>query len=83
MMPLCMAAPGQELIVTGFRGGFGMRKRLADLGMNIGMDVKVVSMDPCGPLLVEIKGTRYAIGRGLAMHIFVEPVAVMSHYSNQ
>ncbi len=78
-MPLCMAAPGQQMIVTGFRGGFGMRRRLADLGLNIGMDVKVVSMDPAGPLLVEIKGARYAIGRGLAHHIFVEPIKVLNH----
>lgn len=80
-MPLCMATPGQKMIVSGFRGGFGMRRRLADLGLNIGMDVKVVSMDPVGPLLVEIKGARYAVGRGLAHHIFVEPVSVLHHQS--
>lgn len=78
-MPLSMASPGKRLIVTGFRGGLGMRKRLADLGLNIGIDIQIVSMHPCGPLLVEIKGARYAIGRGLAHHITVEPIAVANH----
>ncbi len=80
-MPLSMAVPGQQMIVTGFKGGFGMKRRLADLGLNIGMDVKIVLMDPAGPLLVEMKGTRYAIGRGLAHHIIVEPVKVLNHQS--
>ena len=76
MMPLSMAAPGERMIVSGIRGGFGMRKRMADLGLNVGMDVMVISSDYCAPLLVDLKGSRFAIDRRLAHHIFVEPTAV-------
>jgi len=72
MMPLSMAPEQINLEVTGFRGGFGMRRRLADLGFNIGMDVSVIVNQPTGPMVVAIKDSRFAISRGLAHHIFVE-----------
>lgn len=74
-MPLSMADTGRRMVVTAVHGGYGIRKRMADLGLNIGMDVTVVQSDCGAPLLVELKGSRYAIGRGLAHHIFVEPAA--------
>lgn len=74
-MPLSMAPSGERMIVTEVRGGCGIRKRMADLGLNIGMDVMVIHSEYGGPLLVDLKGTRYAIGRGLAHHILVEPGA--------
>lgn len=80
-MPLSMAASGEKMIVTEVRGGCGIRKRMADLGLNIGMDITIIQSDHQGPLLVDLKGTRYAIGRGLAHHIFVEPVP-LAHQSS-
>ncbi len=74
MMPLSMAASGETMIVTGIRGGWGMRRRMADLGLNIGMDVTIISANYGCPLLVDLKGTRYAIDRRLAHHVFVEPL---------
>lgn len=78
-MPLSMADPGRRMVVTAVHGGYGIRKRMADLGLNIGMDVMVLQSDCGGPLLVQLKGTRYAIGRGLAHHIFVEPAATSAY----
>jgi len=72
-MPLSMAPEKINLMVTGFRGGFGLRRRLADLGFNIGMDVLVMVNQSAGPMVVAIKDSRFAISRGLAHHIFVEP----------
>lgn len=74
MMPLSMAASGETMVVTGIRGGFGMRRRMADLGLNIGMCVTVVTAGYNCPLLVDLKGARYAIDRRLAHHVFVEPL---------
>lgn len=73
MMPLAMAPVGVPLEVIGFRGGFGMRRRLADLGMNIGMDISVASIQSRGPLVVILKDSRFAIGRGIAHHVLVKP----------
>jgi len=71
-MPLSMASAGTKLEIMGFRGGFGMRRRLADLGMNVGMEISVVSTHRQGPLVVLMKGSRFAIGRGIAHHVFVK-----------
>ena len=73
MMPLSMAPVGVPLAIKGFRGGFRMRRRLADLGMNVGMDISIISNQHHGPLLVMIKDSRFAIGRGIAHHVFVQP----------
>jgi len=74
MMPLSMAPPNTKLEVIGFRGGFGMRRRLADLGMNLGMEISVVSAQTIGPIVVDMKGSRFAIGRGIAHHVAVKPI---------
>jgi len=73
MMPLSMASADTKLEIIGFRGGFGMRRRLADLGMNIGMEISVITTHRRGPLMVLMKGSRFAIGRGIAHHVLVKP----------
>ena len=74
MMPLSMAPHNTPLEVIAFRGGHGMRRRLADLGLNIGMNIAVVSAQPGGPMVVDMKGSRFAIGRGIAHHVSVKPI---------
>jgi len=73
MMPLSMASADTKLEIIGFRGGFGMQRRLADLGMNIGMEISVITTHRRGPLMVLMKGSRFAIGRGIAHHVLVKP----------
>ncbi len=73
-MPLSMAASGETMVVTGMHGSIGMRKRMADLGLNIGMSITIVSAGYHSPLLVDLKGARYAIDHRLAQHVVVEPV---------
>ncbi|MHA1303190.1 MAG: FeoA family protein [Candidatus Heimdallarchaeaceae archaeon] len=50
--------------------GFKAHQFLADLGIHEGEQVRVVK-NSVGPVIVEIKGTRVAIGRGLANKIRV------------
>jgi Fe2+ transport system protein FeoA len=72
MMPLAMVAPGEEVRLTAIRGGRRLRKRLADLGLNLGMTVRVVQRDRHGPLILAVKDARLALGRGMAHKIMVE-----------
>jgi ferrous iron transport protein A len=72
MMPLAMVAPGEEVRLIAIRGGRRMRKRLADLGLNPGLTVRVIQHDGHGPLIVAVKDSRMALGRGLAHSIMVE-----------
>ncbi len=47
-------------------------KRLLDLGLTKGCTFKVVQGRSRGPVLVEIRGTRIALGHGLANKVLVE-----------
>jgi ferrous iron transport protein A len=54
-------------------GGHGVRSHLNTLGIHVGDWVTVVEKAPFrGPVLVEVHGTRFAIGRGLASKISVD-----------
>jgi len=67
-----MASPGEDVRLTAIHGGRRMRKRLADLGLNIGMTVRVLQRNGHGPLLLAVKDSRLALGRGMAHKIKVE-----------
>ena len=54
------------------RGQRGITKRLLDLGLTKGCTFKVVHGSGRGPVLVEVRGTRIALGHGLASKVLVE-----------
>ncbi len=56
--------PGQRQII----------KRLLDLGLTKGCTFKVIQGRGRGPVLVEVRGTRIALGHGLASKVIVELV---------
>ena len=62
----------EDSIVTikGIIAGFKAKKFLADLGVLEGVKLRIIKNDQ-GPLIVEVKGTRVAIGRGIARKIEV------------
>ena len=62
-------------IRTGYGGGGGggFGKRLMDMGLTPGTKVTVVKSAPFhGPLEILVRGSRLALGRGMAVRIFVE-----------
>ena len=79
-IPLAILPVGAKGKITGIRGGRGLVRRLSDMGFIQGVDVKVVhshaSHNPGrgGPLVVEVKDSRIALGRGVAMKIMVQEV---------
>ncbi len=50
-------------------------RRLLDLGLTKGCTFRVVQGSRFGPVLVEVRGTRIALGHGLARTLIVEEVA--------
>jgi len=74
MMPLVMVSPGEEVRLVAIQGGQRMRKRLADLGLNLGMTVRVIQRNGHGPLILAVKDSRLALGHGMAHRIMVEVV---------
>ncbi|GAB4574398.1 MAG: hypothetical protein Kow0077_20740 [Anaerolineae bacterium] len=72
--PLCFTHPGETVKIVEIRGGRRLRKRLADLGLNVGMAVRVIQGTHGGPMLLAFKGdARLAIGAGIAQKILVAP----------
>lgn len=58
------------VIVKKIVAGYKAHRFLADLGIHEGERIRIVKND-VGPVIVEVKGTRVAIGRGLASKIDV------------
>jgi len=53
------------IVISHIHAGSKAHRFLADIGIHEGEKVRVVKNDS-GPVIVEVKGTRVAIGRGLA-----------------
>lgn len=70
--PLTFANNGETLYLTEIRAGQKLHQRLCDLGLTIGMSVRVVQSSGCGPMILAVKNdARIAIGRGMAQKIMV------------
>ena len=63
---------GISVVVRKLDGGRELATRLAALGLSIESQVKVLQNRAHGPLLVLVRDTRIALGRGQAMKILVE-----------
>jgi Fe2+ transport system protein FeoA len=72
-LPLSMAATGQPLRLIAVHTEHKLSHRLAELGLTPGVELTVVQ-DAGGPLLVAVRGSRIAIGRGIAHLVQVAPI---------
>ncbi len=63
---------GETAIVVDFHGGRMVNNRLASLGFTPGVQVSMAQNYGHGPLIVTVRGTRVALGRGEAMMIIVK-----------
>jgi ferrous iron transport protein A len=75
MMSLAQVSDQDEVQVKAVHGGRRLRRRLADLGLNPGMRIRVIQRNGHGPIILGIKDARMAIGYGMARKIMVEPTA--------
>jgi len=73
MVSLENLPPGTRARVVGIVGGYGLSRRLMEMGFTPGTEVEVVNSGP-GPLLVRVRGVVVALGRGVARKIIVQPV---------
>jgi len=70
-IPLAMLPENKEATVVEINGGIGLTRRLSEMGFTYGSKVKVLHSTPPGPILVIVRGSRIALGRGAAMKIIV------------
>jgi Fur family ferric uptake transcriptional regulator len=74
LMPLVNAKQGERFEIKDFTGGATARMRLLSMGLRIGDKIDVVTNLDRGQLVVAMDYNRYALGRGLAKKILVEPI---------
>jgi ferrous iron transport protein A len=72
-MRLVHAENGDCVRITGFEGGTGVEHKLRQLGLVPGDIARIVRQAPLGgPLMVDVDGRVFAIGRGIASKVTVE-----------
>ena len=71
-MVLSMVDQGKEVTLARINGGRGMRSKLYSMGLASGAAFTVLSRNGAGPVMLRVKGSRLAIGRGMAQKIIVE-----------
>ena len=65
--------PGKKARVVRLEAGTRALRRLTEMGLTPGALVEVL-MDYGGPILVKVRGSVIAIGRGVARKVIVEPL---------
>lgn len=70
--PLSTLKVGEKGKIVRLIGGIGIIKRLSDLGFVPEQEVEVIRSAPRGPIAIKVKGTVYALSRGVADKIYVD-----------
>lgn len=73
-------AEGESGIMVRALGGFGLVRRLAEMGLTPGAKVKLLRKGSFGgPVEIEVRGVALALGRGVASKVLVKPAKDEPH----
>uniref|UniRef100_A0A7J3ZKA7 Ferrous iron transport protein A n=1 Tax=Fervidicoccus fontis TaxID=683846 RepID=A0A7J3ZKA7_9CREN len=73
LVPLASLPQGARARIVSINAGCGLVQRLMQMGLFPGTIVEVLE-NSRGPILIQVEGSRIAIGRGMASKILVEPL---------
>lgn len=75
MKTLVKLENGSNAIIRRIEGGPGLKKRLEVMNIREGKKVRKTCSAPLrGPIVIEIDGSKMAIGRGMANKVWVEDI---------
>ncbi|MFC1804391.1 ferrous iron transport protein A [Candidatus Omnitrophota bacterium] len=69
--PLNQSSEGREVVLAAIEGGQKLKMRLKDMGLKVGMTIKVLQAHRTGPCIILAGQTRLIIGRGMAHKLLV------------
>ena len=72
ILPLTMVPPDKEVILISIEAGWGLRRRLTDMGLKEGMKFKILHSHRPGPFIILVGETRLVLGYGMAHKILVK-----------
>jgi DtxR family Mn-dependent transcriptional regulator len=76
LISICEVKAGAVVKVSFIRGGHKVLQRLLDMGLTPGTSIKIERCAPFkGPIEVCVRGSRLALGRGIAANVFVETLS--------
>jgi len=74
LIPLAMVIPGEMVQVVDVRAGWGLRRKLADMGLTPGVIIRVMNSQMPGPIVIDLRGSRLVLGYGMTQKILVKRV---------
>lgn len=75
-MSLAEIRIGSRVLLASIEWGHSVKKKLQDMGLTPGVMMTVRAAPANGPMIVEVRGTRLALGRGILSKILVIPEEV-------
>ena len=72
MIVLAEIKSGKNVVVHSVRGGHAAERRLVEMGLIPGELIKVLNNPGFGPVYILVKGSKIALGQGLANKILVK-----------
>jgi ferrous iron transport protein A len=73
-MSLSDLKENEKAKIVKIQGGIGIIQRLMDLGLTYGTVVQIIRNFGRGPIIVSVRNTDIALGRGIARKIWVEKI---------
>jgi ferrous iron transport protein A len=70
-IPLTDAPKGKQVKLVSIDGGHSITRRLVELGLTPGTIFKIVQ-DSGGPLIINVRNSKIALGRGMAVKLLVD-----------
>lgn len=64
----------EKFKISNINGGQGLIRRLRDLGLITGEEILMVKNENNGPIIINVKGSMIALGRGIAQKIYGERI---------
>jgi Fe2+ transport system protein FeoA len=68
---LSNVSSGNKVRIINIDAGWGLQRRLADMGLTPGLRVTVVANHKPGSVVLDVRGSRLALGRGISNKIMV------------
>lgn len=70
--PLSKVRAGETVKLVGIEAGRGLNSRLASMGLVPNVKITVVNNSQPGPFVINVKGSKVILGRGMANKIMIE-----------
>ncbi len=71
IIPLSKIRSGEKARLVTIEAGRGLNNRLASMGLVSDVEISVISNSHPGPFVINVKGSKVMLGRGMANKIMV------------